>query len=123
MIPELVGRLPVITTLDPLSVEMLVRILTEPRNALIRQYQKFFEYEKCQLEFSPDALQRVAEKALERQTGARGLRAVMEELMLDAMYELPDNAGSGKKVVTEAVVEGNEPLITPSKPRRRRESA
>jgi ATP-dependent Clp protease ATP-binding subunit ClpX len=121
MIPELVGRLPVITTLDPLGVDILMRILTEPRNALVKQYQKFFEYEHCQLEISPGALHLIAEKALERETGARGLRAVMEEIMLDAMYELPDHTGSGKKVVTEAVVEGKERLV--SAKRRRRESA
>jgi len=119
MIPELVGRLPVATTLDPLNVDMLVRILTEPRNALVKQYQKLFEYEHCQLEFSPGAMRLIAEKALERETGARGLRTVMEGIMLDAMYELPDNAGSGKRIVTEAVVEGKEPLV-PAKPRRRR---
>jgi ATP-dependent Clp protease ATP-binding subunit ClpX len=122
MIPELVGRLPVITTLGPLDVETLVRILTEPKNALVKQYQKFFEYEECQLEFSPAALRILAEKAFQRDTGARGLRAVMEELMLDPMYELPEHARSGKKVVTEAVVDGKEPLLSP-KARRRRESA
>lgn len=122
MIPELVGRLPVFTTLDPLDVDTLVRILTEPRNALVKQYQKFFEYEGCQLEFVPAALRIIAEKALGRETGARGLRAVMEELMLDPMYELPEHAGSGKKVVTKAVVEDRERLL-PRKARRRRESA
>ncbi|MGB0714787.1 MAG: ATP-dependent Clp protease ATP-binding subunit ClpX [Phycisphaerae bacterium] len=122
MIPELIGRVPVITTLDPLNTESLVAILTQPRNALIKQYQKLFDYENCQLEFSEDALQLIADKALERETGARGLRGVLEEIMLDAMYHLPDNPRAGKKVVTEAVVEGKEPLL-PSKPRRRRESA
>ena len=122
MIPELVGRLPVITTLDPLGVDTLVRILTEPKNALVKQYQKFFEYERCELEFAPAALQALAEKALERETGARGLRAVMEELMLDPMYGLPEHGRSGKTVVTEAVVDGREPLLPP-KVRRRRESA
>jgi ATP-dependent Clp protease ATP-binding subunit ClpX len=122
MIPELVGRVPVITTLDPLDVDTLLRILTEPRNALVRQYQKFFEFEQCQLEFVPAALRVIAERALERETGARGLRAVMEELMLTPMYELPEHSRSGKKVVTKAIVEGREPLLSP-KPRRRRESA
>ncbi len=124
MIPEMVGRLPVITTLDPLDVDTLIRILTEPRNALIKQYQKLFEYEDCTLEFTKGALRMIAEKALKRETGARGLRGVMEDIMLRPMYELPDNARSGKKVVTAAVVEGKEPLIRPSTtPRRRRESA
>lgn len=122
MIPELVGRLPIITTLDPLNVDMLVRILTEPKNALVRQYAKLFEYEGCSLEFTDKALTILAEKALERETGARGLRSVLEELMLEPMYDLPDHARSGKKVVTPAVVEGKERLIT-LKPRRRRESA
>ncbi len=122
MIPELVGRLPVLTTLEPLNVETLVAILTEPRNALVRQYKKLFEYENCQLEFSDGALKMIAEKSLERETGARGLRGVMEDVMLDAMYNLPDNNRPGKKMVTEAVVEGKETLIA-AKPRRRRESA
>ena len=122
MIPELVGRLPVVSTLDPLSVDTLVRILTEPRNALVRQYQKYFEYEKCQLEFTEDAILLIAERALERETGARGLRAVMEELMLEPMYELPDSSPSEKSVVTKAVIEGKEPLL-PKKTCRRRESA
>jgi ATP-dependent Clp protease ATP-binding subunit ClpX len=122
IIPELVGRLPVIAALGPLDVQTLVRILTEPRNALVRQYQKFFEYEDCSLEFTPDALRALAEKALQRETGARGLRAVMEELMLEPLYELPEHAGTGKKVVTDDVVEGREALL-PAKARRRRESA
>jgi len=122
MIPELVGRLPVITTLDPLDSESLVRILTEPRNALVKQYQKLFEYEGCQLEFTTGALQAIAEKALERETGARALRSVLEGIMLEAMYELPDAHESGKIVVSKPVVTGAERLI-PAKPRRRRESA
>jgi ATP-dependent Clp protease ATP-binding subunit ClpX len=122
MIPELVGRLPVVATLEPLDTQTLVRILTEPKNALVKQYRKLFEYEHCQLEFEPNALVAIAEKALERETGARALRAVMEELMLGPMYDLPDNSHSGKKVVTTAVVEGRESLM-PSRARRRRESA
>ncbi|MFQ5591001.1 MAG: ATP-dependent Clp protease ATP-binding subunit ClpX [Phycisphaerae bacterium] len=122
MIPELVGRLPIITTLVPLDVEMLVKILTEPKNALVRQYQKYFEYERCQLEFTAGGLRKIAEHAIERETGARGLRAVMEDLMLEAMYELPESGHSGKFVVTAAVVTGAERLLPP-KPRRRRESA
>jgi ATP-dependent Clp protease ATP-binding subunit ClpX len=122
MIPELVGRVPVITTLDPLDVDTLIRILTEPRNALVKQYQKFFEYEQVDLEFDPDALRALAELALERETGARGLRCVMESLMLDPMYNLPDHKGSAKAAVSKAVVEGDELLLKP-KPRKRRESA
>jgi len=122
MIPELVGRVPVITTLDPLDVETLVRILTEPKNALVKQYQKYFEYEKCELEFSEDALQLIAEMAMERETGARGLRSVMEGIMLEPMYELPDSDRSGKIVVSKSVVTGEESLLA-SQGRRRRESA
>jgi len=122
MIPELVGRLPVVATLDPLDLDTLVRILTEPKNALVRQYQKYFEYEKCELQFAPEALRLIAEKALARDTGARGLRGVLEEVMLEPMYELPDCEGLGKALVTEAVVGGSEPLLMP-KSKRRRESA
>ncbi|UCE58206.1 MAG: ATP-dependent Clp protease ATP-binding subunit ClpX [Phycisphaerales bacterium] len=122
MIPELVGRLPVITTLDPLDVATLVRILSEPKNALIKQYRKYFEYEDCQLEFTAGAMQAIAEQALERETGARGLRSVMEGLMLEPMYELPSSGQSGKIVVNKAVVNGSERLL-PAKTRRRRESA
>ncbi|MFQ5494502.1 MAG: ATP-dependent Clp protease ATP-binding subunit ClpX [Phycisphaerae bacterium] len=123
MIPELVGRVPVITTLDPLDVDTLVQILTEPRNALVKQYKKFFEYEDCELEFAPAGLKLLAEKALERETGARGLRAVLEELMLEPMYDLPERGRSGKTVVTPAVVEGTEPLLPITPPKKRRESA
>ena len=122
MIPELVGRLPIITTLAPLDAPTLVRILTEPANALVKQYRKFFEFEGCALQFSDEALALIAERALERDTGARALRAVLEETMLDAMFELPDRRESGKYVVTEAVVRGETPLFA-SKGRRRRESA
>ena len=122
MIPELVGRLPIITTLTPLDASMLVRILTEPANALVKQYRKFFEMEGCELEFADEALDLIAERALERDTGARALRAVLEELMLDAMFELPDRKKSGRYVVTEAVVQGKTSLFA-SKSRRRRESA
>jgi len=122
MIPELVGRLPVNAPLEPLSVDILVRILTEPKNALVKQYRKLFEYEGCELEFEPDALRRISEKALERETGARALRAVMEELMLGPMYDLPQFANTGKKIVSAAVVDGEESLLQ-SKLRRRRESA
>ncbi len=122
MIPELVGRLPILASLDPLDVDTLVRILTEPRNALVKQYHKFFEYEGCELEFEPEALRMIAEKAMERETGARGLRGVMEELMLHSMYDLPDGNHAGKAVVTADVVAGREPLLS-AKSRRRRESA
>ena len=99
MIPELIGRLPVITPLMPLAAETLVRILTEPKNALIRQYQFFFSMEGAELEFTEDALLAIAQKAIERQTGARALRSVMEERMLDLMYDLPDQDNENAKYV------------------------
>ena len=123
MIPELVGRLPVISALAPLDVKALVRILTEPKNALVRQYQRFFEMEGCQLEFTPEALRLIAEKAMERDTGARALRAVAEEIMLDVMFHLPEMKDSGKWVVNGAVVRGEEELFSPARLQRRKESA
>src|SRR5438046_2871591 len=111
MIPEFVGRLPVLAPLDPLDEESLVRILTEPRNALVRQYQKLFEMEGAELEFHPQALHQIAIKARQRDTGARGLRSIVEELMTDIMFELPEIESKGKYTVTEAVVRGEAPLF------------
>ena len=111
MIPEFVGRLPVLAPLDPLDEESLVRILTEPRNALVRQYQKLFEMEQAELEFTPAALRTIARMAKERDTGARGLRSIVEEVMTDIMFELPELDPKGKFVVTEAVVRGEKKLF------------
>jgi ATP-dependent Clp protease ATP-binding subunit ClpX len=122
MIPEFVGRLPVSATLEPLDVETLISILTEPKNALVKQYQRFFRMENCELEFTRRALEMIAERALKRDTGARALRAVCEEIMLDLMYRLPDQPHGGKFIITEAVVEGREHLFE-LKPERRKESA
>ena len=122
MIPELVGRLPVITTLGPLDTEALVRILTEPKNALVRQHKRLFEFEGCELEFTDGALRAIAELALERDTGARALRAVAEEIMLDALYDLPDHPSGARFRVTEEVVRGEKPLLA-LRGRRRLESA
>ncbi|MEX0886099.1 MAG: ATP-dependent Clp protease ATP-binding subunit ClpX [Phycisphaeraceae bacterium] len=102
MIPELIGRLPVVTALAPLTVESLVRILTEPKNALIKQYQHFFAMEGAELDFTDEALDRLATKALGRDTGARALRSVLEEVMLDLMYELPDLDNDGARYVLDA---------------------
>jgi ATP-dependent Clp protease ATP-binding subunit ClpX len=102
MIPELIGRLPVVTALLPLAEQTLVRILTEPRNALVRQYQHLFSMENAQVEFTPAALAKLARKAMERDTGARALRQVMEELMLELMYELPDLKNDGAKYIIDA---------------------
>ena len=108
MIPELIGRLPVITPLMPLTPETLVQILKEPKNALVRQYQYFFEMEGAQLEFTDDALFQLAERAIARETGARALRSVMEEVMLEYMYELPDLDNKNVKYVidTQAIESG-----------------
>jgi ATP-dependent Clp protease ATP-binding subunit ClpX len=122
MIPEFVGRLPLAATLDPLDAHTLVTILTEPKNALVKQYKKFFRMEGAELEFTPAALRRIAERALKRDTGARALRAVCEEIMLDLMYALPDQAQGLKYIIDEEVVEGRRALFE-IKPERRRESA
>jgi ATP-dependent Clp protease ATP-binding subunit ClpX len=110
MIPEFVGRLPVVATLEPLDVDTLINILTEPKNALVKQYQKFFRMENADLEFTRRALEMIAERALKRDTGARALRAVCEEIMLDLMYRLPDQPG-GKYIISEDVVEGRRKLF------------
>jgi len=106
MIPELVGRLPIVTALDSLDESALVSILTEPKNALIKQYVKLFKMENAELEFTPEALLAIARKALKRDTGARALRAVTEEIMLGIMYDLPDQTSHPKYVIDEDIVEG-----------------
>jgi len=111
MIPEFIGRLPVLAPLNPLDEEALIRILTEPRNALIRQYQKLFEMEGAELVFEDGALREIARKAKSRDTGARGLRSIIEDIMLDVMYDLPDLETKGRHVVTEEVARGNRPLF------------
>jgi ATP-dependent Clp protease ATP-binding subunit ClpX len=107
MIPELVGRLPVISALKPLDESALVRVLTEPKNALVRQYQKLFSMENADLSFTEPALKAIAHRALEKDTGARGLRSIIEEVMLDVMFELPENQGA-RYVVTDEAVEGRQ---------------
>ncbi len=111
LIPELVGRLPVISALRPLDVESLVRVLKEPKNALVRQYQKLFEMENAELEFSDEALAAIARKAQQKDTGARGLRSIIEEVMLDIMYELPERGAGARYVITADVVEGRQKLF------------
>jgi ATP-dependent Clp protease ATP-binding subunit ClpX len=106
LIPEFIGRLPVISALHPLTEDEMVRILLEPKNALIRQYQKLFEMENCTVEFTEDALREIVKKACDRDTGARALRGVIEELMLDIMYELPTHKDITDYVITGAVVLG-----------------
>jgi len=104
LIPEFVGRLPVIGVVDSLDRDALIRILVEPRNALVKQYQKFFELEDAELEFTEDALAAIADQALERGTGARGLRAILEEVLLGVMYELPSRTDVSKVVIDSDVV-------------------
>jgi len=122
MIPEMVGRLPVITTLSALDEQALMDILTMPKNALIKQYKKFFQMENAQLSFTEGALRMLAKKALERDTGARALRAIIEELMVDLMYQLPENSGAAKYVITQDIVEGKAELTT-ARQKARKESA
>jgi len=106
LIPEFVGRLPVVATLNELDEDALVTILVEPRNALTKQYQKLFEMEGCDLEFRDDALRAIAERAMQRKTGARGLRTILESVLLDTMYDLPAMTNASKVVVDEGVVTG-----------------
>jgi len=111
LIPEFIGRLPVVATLDELSEEALIRILTEPKNALVRQYQKLFEMEGVKLRFTEGALKEVAQKALKRKSGARGLRSILEAAMLEIMYDLPDLSGCRECVVSEEVIASEESPI------------
>ncbi|PID33897.1 MAG: ATP-dependent Clp protease ATP-binding subunit ClpX [Thiotrichales bacterium] len=106
LIPEFVGRLPVIATLEELTEDALVRILTEPKNALTKQYTKLFEMEGSEIDFRDDALHAIAKKAMERKTGARGLRSIMEKILLDTMYDLPSEKDVTKVVIDESVVSG-----------------
>ena len=124
IIPELVGRLPVITCLESLKKEDLVRILVEPKNALSKQYQKLLEMDKVELEIQPEALEAVAQKAIDRQIGARGLRAVMEQAMVRIMYAIPSDLTIRKVIITPECINGGEPIIerTPDDPRSKKSS-
>ncbi|MGY3707631.1 ATP-dependent Clp protease ATP-binding subunit ClpX [Granulicatella adiacens] len=106
LIPEFIGRLPITAALEPLSKEDLVNILTKPRNALVKQYQKLFAMDDVELEFEPKALDAIASKAIERRTGARGLRSIIESVMMDLMFEIPSRNDITKVVVTESIVTG-----------------
>src|SRR5579872_2866301 len=115
LIPEFVGRLPVIVGLDPLDQETMVRILTEPKNAIIKQYKKFFELDKVELVFTPDALDQTAIQALAQKTGARGLRSIVEETLLDIMYEIPSRNDIRSCTITDKVILKQErPILEPS---------
>ena len=104
LIPELVGRLPVTTALAPLGKEGLVRVLTEPKNALVRQFQSLFQMENCDLHFTDEAINTIAQRSLEKDTGARGLRSIIEQVVLDLMYDLPDQPKGTRFVIDENLV-------------------
>ncbi|HEV8149861.1 MAG TPA: ATP-dependent Clp protease ATP-binding subunit ClpX [Gemmatimonadales bacterium] len=123
MIPELVGRLPVVVPLESLDEESLVRILIEPKNAITKQYQKLFELENVGLSFDPEALRAVARKALKRSTGARGLRAILETVMTDLMFDLPSRDDVREVLVTpECITDGRPPMVVTERPRQIREA-
>ncbi|HSD32278.1 MAG TPA: ATP-dependent Clp protease ATP-binding subunit ClpX, partial [Gemmatimonadales bacterium] len=123
MIPELVGRLPVAVPLDALDEDALVRILVEPKNALTKQYQKLFELETVRLTIEKEALRAIAKKALKRGTGARGLRAILEEMMTDIMFDLPSRDDVREVAVTaETVTEGRPPLLVTERARHKKEA-
>ena len=113
LIPEFVGRLPIITTLRELDREALMKILVEPKNSLIKQYKKLFKYDKVELEFEQEALEAIVDKAIERKTGARGLRSIIEEIMRDIMYDIPSNPKIEKCTITkETVTDKKGPELT-----------
>ena len=112
LIPEFVGRLPVVATLEELDADALVQILTEPKNSLTKQYTKLFEMEDVEVDFRDDALRAVAQKAMDRKTGARGLRSILEAVLLKTMYELPSIESVSKVVIDESVIKGeSEPML------------
>jgi ATP-dependent Clp protease ATP-binding subunit ClpX len=110
IIPEFVGRLPIVGVVRPLTKEQLIQVLLEPRNAIIRQYKKFFEMENARLEFTKEALQEIADQAMKKKTGARALRSIIEHLMLDVMFELPARKDPRQYVITDKMVRGQEPI-------------
>ena len=117
LIPELVGRLPVISALTPLDSDALIRVLTEPKNALVKQYQRLFSMENADLQFTDDALQSIARRAQEKDTGARGLRSIIEEVMLDIMFDLPERGPGNRYVITKDVIDGRKPKLTIVEPK------
>ena len=124
LIPEFVGRLPVTVSLDPLDEDSLVRILTEPKNALCKQYQKLMDLDGVKLSFEDDALRAIAKKAMERKSGARGLRAIIEDVMLDTMFEIPGQQGISECVITADAVAGTKPpTLVKAHPKRKRAEA
>ena len=123
LIPELVGRLPIVATLESLDEDALIKILTEPKNALIKQYQKLLKFDDVELVFTEEALKLVAKKAMERNLGARGLRGIIEEIMRDVMYEVPDEENVKEVIVTEkCITEGAKPEYVYDATRPRKEN-
>ena len=113
LIPEFIGRMPIIATLDDLDEKSLVKILLEPKNSLIKQYQRLFEFENVELEFQKDAVTEIAKKAISKKTGARGLRSILENILLKTMFELPDMENVIKITVDASTVKGiSEPIVT-----------
>ena len=109
LIPEFVGRIPVIVTLEALDEDALIRIMQEPRNALLKQYRKLFDLDGVELIFEPDAVAEIARQAMEQNTGARGLRAILEEIMLDIMYDIPSRNDVARCVITRESATGSQP--------------
>jgi ATP-dependent Clp protease ATP-binding subunit ClpX len=122
MIPELIGRLPVVSSLRPLDEGAMLRVLTEPKNALVKQYQAMFSIENQELSFTESALRAIAHRAMEKDTGARALRSIVEDVMLDAMFDLPDQTPGNRYVVGEETVLHREKLV-PIAPETKQKSA
>ena len=116
LIPELIGRLPVVTSLSPLDEDGLLRVLTEPKNALLRQYESLFQMEDCKLTFTDEAARAIARRALDKGTGARGLRSITEEVMLDIMFELPERKGSGPYTIDMDILNGKKTIFSEKAP-------
>jgi len=122
LIPEFIGRLPMISSVSPLDRDALIRILIEPRNALVKQFKKLFDLDGVELEFSPDAIEAIADLALLRGTGARGLRAILEEVLLNVMYDVPSRDDVAQVIVTADVVKDNVlPTLVPREKLAKRE--
>ena len=123
LIPEFVGRLPIISALHPLSIDDLILIMNEPKNAILRQYKELLKLENINLEFEKEALRKIGKKVLTRETGARGIRSVVENFMLDVMYEIPSRKDIKKLVITPEMVEGKEKVFSKSESKKKKESA
>ena len=120
LIPEFIGRLPLIASVNKLDREALIQILTEPKNALVKQYQRLFELDDIELEFTAESIEAIAEKALDRGTGARGLRAIIEEALLNVMYDVPSQPDVAKVIVSrETVSEGASPILESRQPKKK----